>query len=268
MASSNLNQYLEESAKKRNSISINVHDISPVTEEIARVVLTLNSLDVDPSDLYHEIASKFKNKVVPISGSFRKLQSPVLPAIHGFISRNNEVIAYTKDVQDRFRQTARNVMMDKSDESLWSLKETPSGKFLVREANSEISELVELAFTRQPRVPECANVVVPALEQGEVAAFIDTDLCEVDYGYVIASLNNGTHYEIASLGDTQSKRVPAELVVAAVHPNGEDRKAAPQVASANMMDKDAIKKYYAQLYSYAPLFNEKLVTAIDNIAVL
>lgn len=272
MAKLDLDKIVAGLTKKSNGLSLNVHDFQPINAQLARVVLTVNTLDVSSEELYHAVCAKFNEQVSPVAGSFRKLASTVMPAIHGFVARNNEVIPYTKESAGRFRQTASNILMDKQDESLWTMRKTASGTFLVRDVNSEIGELVQLAKSnsvRHQRVPTCASVVVPALEVGEIAAFVNPDVCELEHGYVIATLNEGSHYEIATLGESQSQPIASDLIIAAAFPNGTDKEAAPQVASvSNMMDKQALKDYYQKLWSYAPAYYEKFTQAIDALAVM
>jgi hypothetical protein len=272
VAKLNLDAIVATLNKKNSGLSLNVHDFQPINSQLARVVLTVNTLDVSAEELYHAVCSKFNEQVSPVAGSFRRLASTVMPAIHGFVARNAEVVAYTKENASRYRQTASNILMDKEDESLWTMRKTASGTFLVRDVNSEIGELVQLAkinSVKHQRVPTCSSVVVPALEVGEIAAYINPDICELEHGYVIASLNNGTHYEIAALGEQESQAIPADLIVAAAFPNDSDREASPQVAAPqSMTDKAALREYYSRIYSYNPSFYENFVKGIDALAVM
>lgn len=272
MAKLNVDKIVSGLQTFNKGLSLNIHDFQQVNSQLARVVITLNTLDVQADELYQAVCAKFNEQVAPVAGSFRKLGSTVMPAIHGFVARNSEVIPYTKQIAGRYRQTASNILMDKEDESLWTLRKTAAGSFLVRDVNSEIGELVQLAKTtgiKHARIPTCASVVVPALEVGEIAAFVNPDVAELEHGYVIASLNGGTHYEIATLGESQSQVVQADLIVAAAFPNGEDRKASPQVAAPqSMTDKTALKDYYKSIYGYNPTFFEVFTKAIDSMAVM
>lgn len=272
MAKLNIDRAIANIAKRNKGISLNIHDFLPVNKQLARVVITTNTLDCSADDLYHAVCAKFNEQVAPVAGSFRRLASTIMPAIHGFVARNAEVIPYTKENASRFRQTASNILMDTEDESLWTMRKTASGTFLVRDVNSEIGELVQLAKVvgvRHQRIPQCASVVVPALEVGEIAAYVNPDICELEHGYVIASLNGGTHYEIAALGESESQSIPLDLIVAAAFPNGSDREASPQVAAPqSMTDKSALKEYYSKLYSYNPGYYEQFIHSIDSLAVM
>lgn len=272
MAKLDLDKIVAGIQKRNSGLSLNIHDFQPINAQLARVVLTVNTLDVQPDELYHAVCAKFNEQVAPVAGSFRRLASTIMPAIHGFVARNSEVVPYTKENAGRYRQTASNVLMDKEDESLWTMRKTASGTFLVRDVNTEIGELVQLAKVggvKHARVPTCANVVVPALEVGEIAAYINPDLCELEHGYVIASLNGGTHYEIAALGESESQPIAADMIVAAAFPNGSDREASPQVASPqSSLDKNALKEYYSRIYGYNPAFFERFVQGIDALAVM
>jgi hypothetical protein len=245
--------------------TLNVNDYEMVTPTLARVMLTYTG-DVPRSqeEIRAEVARMFQGLASPVAESFRKVQNGV---VAGYIKTSREVREFDPSVvtAGKMKEMAANLLMDKTDESLWEKKSGASGDYLVRQGNDDLSGLVHLATNKQIGQPTFAHLASMPAEQKEFAAFVSTESEEVEHGYVVASADN--KMTVVPFGADAAVEIQTAQLVEVINLDGEDAKAlgtvmAPEVAA----DKGAMVEYYRKAYSYAPDYIQKIIDIINQHA--
>lgn len=259
-------------AARINLFNVTVQDYKMVTPTLARVVLSWTGGQPDRNEVVSGISQLFNGLATPVEASFRNLQNtgPVSVTI-GFVKANREIKDYTTEIagnKGRFKAMASNLLMDREDESLWEVKSSGTGKYLVKQGNEDLSELVHLARTHRGTLPSLAQIAcVPAATQ-EFAAYVDTKTQEVLHGYVVEStmVKGRQKLKVLSIeGDGEVDVVDEDQLVEVVQLDGKDQEAAKLKMSAEVAaDRGAMVAYYTKMFGYAPDYLKKIIEAIDS----
>lgn len=249
---------------KDHSVTANIHDSEMINDKLAKVVCTFNTV-ATRSEMYLAVAHLFKGLAAPIEGSFRTVQTAGLTAMVGFVAANVEVKPYEKAEVAKMKVMASNLLMDKDDESLWQVNSSGNEKYLVRQGHEDLSELVVLAKVRQHNVPRLDNLVTTSIQKSEYVSYVHPELCEVKFGYVLAS--DDDKLEVLPRDEDDSEEISTEMVIESAFLKGSDTQVAVEAGAnppANASDKASMKSYYKEMFSYAPEYYSELEKIIDS----
>lgn len=263
-----LERVLHNFSSRTPRVVASVTDCHMKSKTLARVTLAFNTMDATRKECEQAVAALFDGLAAPVEGSFRPIRSGGLPAYVGFIRANREVKNLTDEIQASLKVVSSNLLLDKADDSLWEIKQGPSGdRYLCKQGNEDLAELVAASVSTQFGVPNLNRVMASLPSPMEYAAFVNPESEEVQFGYVIAS--EGGKVQIAKRvnGEVNEVEVDATLLVeVASFKNAEIHKevAAPSAQG----DKAAMKDYYKRLYSYNPEYYAQVEKMIDQHAFL
>lgn len=259
-------------ANRINLFNVTVQDYKMVTPTLARVVLSWTGSQPDRSEVVAGISALFNGLASPVEASFRNLQNtgPVNVTI-GFVKANREVKDYTTEIaadKTRFKAMASNLLMDREDESLWEVKSSGTSKYLVKQGNEDLSELVHLARTHRGTLPTLAQIASVPAETQEFAAYVDKQTQEVMHGYVVESsiVKGRQRVKVLSVeGNGEVDTVDEDQLVEVVQLDGKDQEAAKLKMSAEVAaDRGAMVSYYTKMFGYAPDYLKKVIEIIDS----
>jgi len=195
-----------------------------------------------------------------IEGSFRRLKGypDYRPVMAGFLCPNVEVRDYKEE--STYKVMASNILMDPEDESLWKLSTSESGnKYLTRQGQEDLSELLSIARTRDPSIPTVASLASDVVNR-EYVAYVDPTEYKMLYGYGIPASAGTT--EVVERNTGKSVIVSNALIVEIAALNDSDvftEVAAPE-------DEKGMRDYYKEVYEYAPEYYSMLEEIIRNRA--
>lgn len=256
---------LDAVAAKINTFTMNVNDYEMVTPTLARVMLTYTGeVPMQHEEIRAQVAKLFDGLASPVAESFRKVTHGV---IAGFVKTAREVREFDANLvtAGKMKEMASNLLMDKTDESLWEKKSGASGDYIVRQGNDDLSKLVHLAHHRQMGQPTFAHLASMPAEQKEFAAFVSSDSEEVEHGYVVASANG--KMTVVPYGSDEPVEVQVAQLVEVINLDGEDsKKLGTQMAAEVASDKSAMVEYYRKAYSYAPDYVQMIIDMINQHA--
>lgn len=245
--------------------TLNVNDYDMVTPTLARVMLTYTgNVPRSQEEVRASVAALFKGHAAPVAESFRKVTEGT---IAGFIKTSREVREFDSGMvtAGKMKEMAANLLMDKTDESLWEKKSGAAGDYLVRQGNDDLSGLVHLATHKKLGQPTFAHLASMPAETKEFAAYVSTDSEEVEHGYVVASADG--KMTIIPVGAEEGVEVQTAQLVEVINLDGEDAKAAGGVMAAEVAaDKGAMIEYYRKMFGYAPDYLQKIIDIINQHA--
>jgi hypothetical protein len=248
-----------------SGFTLNVNDYDMVTPTLARVMLTYTgNIPRSQEEIRASVAQLFKGHASPVADSFRKVTEGT---VAGFIKTSREVREFDSGMvtAGKMKEMAANLLMDKTDESLWEKKSGAAGDYLVRQGNDDLSGLVHLATNKQLGQPTFAHLASMPAETKEFAAYVSTDTEEVEHGYVVASADG--KMTVIPVGAEDAVEVQTAQLVEVINLDGEDAKAAGGVMAAEVAaDKGAMIEYYRKMFSYAPDYLQKIIDIIGQHA--
>ncbi|QJT70888.1 hypothetical protein GR7B_00090 [Vibrio phage vB_VcorM_GR7B] len=243
-----------------------------VNPALAKVIVTLSSTPKTREEANTAIANVFGNKVSPVRDSFRTIDiSPYTGRVvlSGFIAPNVESMPLTEEVASRMREMSSNILMDEVDSSMWQVSASESGaKFITRQFQEDLSELVSLASTRNKEVANVEATIEPigsevSIEAAEYVAFVNTETAAVDYGYRV------TENSIISTDSfTVVAGVDASQVVQVVNMNGMDVNAEIASNFDDLSDPQQLKDYFVAVAQSNPDFYVQLETELENSSLV
>lgn len=245
--------------------TLNVNDYEMVTPTLARVMITYTGeVPQSQEEVRAGIARLFEGQASPVAESFRKVTAGV---IAGFVKTAREVREFDQAVvtAGKMKEMAANLLMDKTDESLWEKKSGASGEYLVRQGNDDLSGLVHLATNRQMGQPTFAHLASMPAETKEFAAFVSKTSEEVEHAYVIAS--NEGKMTVLPFGSEDAVEIETAQLVEVLHLEAADVKGAgSEMAAEVAADKQAFIEYVRKWFSYAPDYVQKWIDMINQHA--
>lgn len=248
--------------------TLNLQDYEMITPTLARVCLTMSGKAPIREEVRASIASLFKGLASPVASSFRELSSTGgLRTFVGFVKASHEVRQIEDVDTTKMKAMASNLLMDETDKSLWEIRNGAGTKYLVKQGEEDLSELATSLYQKKSGLPTLAHVASVPSEVREFAAYVDTKMEEVQYGYVVAS-ENGNMKIVAYDSDSEDLvDVKPEQLVEVVNLDGEDEKEfGRQLATAANMDRQAMVEYYRQAYMHSPDYLQKIIDMIDQHA--
>lgn len=270
-----INKYAAAKANTKPTAHLLRYEL--VTPSIAKVVATV-SHDAGVQDNRAALASLFQGRATPIANSFREINTNnpqgQRMAMVGFVAANVLAQELTDEVSANFKEVAKNVLMDEHDRTMWQVTEHAGRKFIRRQHQEDLSELMHetatvanVGISRQ--YTEISSLMVDTSGDFNVIAFVDPESLTIRTGYVCeqASFENG--FQIAALckDSTDLVHVDERLVVQCaynVDPNNQLSSAVAE--TAGFADSETLKRYYAKVYGFSPEYLRELDDEIDQQA--
>lgn len=252
-----------------------LYDFEPVTAsvkegkaEVFKVVATFSGFSETPAkkDLFNALASATDCKAAPIENSFRKI--PSSNSYVGFMAKNYEVRVYEPE---GMRVLASNLLMDETDNSLWEVRSNDDAKFLVRQQEDDLSDLVALASVkvanRNLEVPVLSSLSTPVARENEVAAYVDEKTLEVSYGIILAA--NEEEAQIINMETKEVANVKAEYIIElASFDYKETQKEFSAVAVPEIETASSMEDYWFKVYGQFPEFWAEFKKILEDRAVV
>lgn len=270
-----INKYAEAKANSKPHAHLLRYEL--VTPQIAKVVATV-SHDAGLADNRAALASLFQGRATPIANSFRQIETfngqGQRLAMVGFVAANVLAQELTPEIQASFKEVAKNVLMDEHDRTMWQVAEVGGRKFIRRQHQEDLSELMHetatvanVGISRQ--YTEISSLTIDTQGDFNVIAFVDPESLSIRTGYVCehASFENGFQLAALCKDSTDLVHVDERLVVQCaynVDPNNQLTQALQE--TAGFADADTLKRYYAKVYGFSPEYLRELDEEIDQQA--
>ena len=256
------------------SVTANIHDAVQVTPTLFKIIATFSTLSAEPHLLQQAVAASLSNDFSVVENSFRRLKSQQQAAV-GFIRVNtvskpydDTAVASLQLMRGDSKQTAGNLLMDETDQSLWSVQASGDSKYLVRQAPENLSELVQMARVRAFNVPRLGQMALASLQSNDYIAFVHPVTQEIAHGFKVAE-DADTIKVLCGVGETVD--VNPDLVVESAHLGDAIVQHAVE-AKIDLPDqaksKSDMTSYYEVLYGKAPEFFTELKDIIQRHAAL
>lgn len=258
---------LTAAASRINLFSLNIHDSREITPTLHRVVLSYTgNPPSEPSEIHSQIAKLLDGHGTPVVGSFSSLtRDGEIKSMIGFVKASRPIIEFNEEVKanatGRFKAMASNLLMDKTDESMWEIKSGATGQYLAKQSHIDMSELVHLATARVHGLPKFGQIASAPVQPREFASFVDKDSEEVMHGFVVASTEDTIKVmcvetsTVIEAGYDQLVEV-AELTEEEAKIKGMEM--APEVAASE----STMIEYYRKAYPYAPEYVNQIIEMI------
>lgn len=252
--------------KRMPRVVANVHDHKEITPRLFKVITTFNTMKARHEELLAAISTCLGNLGTPIEGSFRVIASAGMPCAVGFVVANRVVRDYNEQAESaNYRVMAANILMDKADESLWELRQVGNDKYLTRQSEEDLAELIVMAKTRNVNVPSLRHIASSPVGNNEFVAYVSAAHEDMRYGYVVASEDQKVTVQPT---EGESEEVHSEQIVESAFMKDADKEIREAVgAAANPSDKSTMEDYYRKMFSYAPEYFRELKAIIDSHSV-
>jgi hypothetical protein len=246
---------------KLRTKTVALTDYQMVRDNLARVVIAKTG-DWTKDEFLQQVTSMFNSLAIPVRDSFKELAGS--NTVVGFVYSTPDIRTFETEDEGKYRALASNILMDTEDRTTWELKEGASGKYLCRHGMEDLSELAQGICTRRGNSPRLSSIAISAgVAPQEFVAWVDSDEGEVSYGYAVERDEDSGKLSVLSSTTNEVKEISEDLVVHAVHLNGEDQKMANMTLAANS-DKGNMTEYYKKLFSYAPEYVAEIIKMINQ----
>lgn len=263
----NMDRVAAKFAEKAHAVTASIHDYQQITPQLVKVVATFSTLDASETQLNTALARLFGGNARPVEGSFRQLRGSSVPAAVGFVCANTIVKEYDSAEVASMKVLASNLLMSAEDESLWEVRSSGNAKYLAKQTQDDLSELVALAKVRSVNTPKLSSIAVASVQQSEFVAFVDKATLDMRYGFVVKA-SEDTMTVVDTEGD--EVEVDNETLVESAFLNGDDKEYAEKagIELPAQGDKQAMIDYYREVYSYDKDYADMLVSIINQHAAL
>lgn len=254
---------LADLASKVRTFTLNLQDYEMIAPAIARVCVTVSGNAPVKEQVRASLSELFKGLASPVASSFRHLTTAGgMQVLVGFVKSAHEVRAMEDVDQSKMKAMASNLLMDKTDESMWEIRNGSTGKFLVKQGDEDLAELAQSLHTKKSGLPTLAYVQQLPVLKREFAAWVDIGSEEVQHGYVVES--SADKLTVIAHGDDDVSEIEVAQLVEVVNLDGEDIKAYGMELAADGMDRAAMVEYYKKAYGYSPDYVQKIIDMIDQ----
>ena len=238
--------------------TLNIYDYQ-VKANVAKVLVSYTG-DIGRDDFYKMISQKMKGLASPVHNSFRKMREGIAL---GFLRANREVRVESDEViSKRYKNIASaNLLMDKQDDSLWSVEKGTSGKFLTRHGDEDLASLIQKAGYRRPELPRLSMINTASVAQKDFVAFVSADN-DVDHGFVLNAKTDKV--DVVSFDRLASVTINPESIISVASVDIPEKLHALVSASLTEDQKKKEKDYWTQLYGYGPDFLRETIKQVDE----
>lgn len=223
----------------RSNVVANTTGFDPINDDLCRIRVEVhNARTMDAKAIRHAISAALGEGIEPVAGTFQQL-----PEIAGVATREyvglvtkglcTRVVAQA-DLNSGYSTvtTAKNVLMDNTDNKVWNLTQAGNGQaVLSRQVDEDLTELLAMARMTNTKNRNYKDALVCMANTASYSRFYNPVIKTIDHGYVCGSEANG-EIVIAS-------RTLNDLV------NVDDRMI---VTSTNIHTDDAEYNIHASLY--------------------
>lgn len=248
--------------------TVNITDYQIQSPTLAKVVISTTG-PVDREFIKSELSRKLGGQAIPVAASFKQVTPN--QAV-GFI-RANKAVRTVSDKELLSASTAgsnyvkmgANVLMDKTDDSLWEVKTGASGRYLTRQDQEDLTALVASATQRRTDVARLSQITIAKAAAQELVAFVDMD-GDMDYGFATAT--NDERVRVVSF----KRRTPVEASytnVVSITPVAVPAAIHKQVlASMTPAEKSNANAYWEKLYYWAPDYLRQIQEDVNQGTVV
>lgn len=243
--------------------TVNIVDFKLKSPTLAKVIISFTG-KIDSEFLRETLARKLGHSAAVVAASFKEVRAGVAV---GFIRANQAVRVLDGNEEKltaKYRVMSSNILMDKSDQSLWDMKVGASGKYLTCRAQEDLSELVAATVQRRSDVPRLAHIAIAKAAQSELVAYVDEN-GDMDHGFAIAT--NEDQVRVLSY----ARRIPVTVdydSVVSIYPVDVPKTIQREVSASLTADqKKVAKDYYTRLYGYNPEYMNMVIQQINESAV-
>jgi hypothetical protein len=259
-----MNFEINASGIERNTVSIT--DFDMVAAKVARVVLAFTG-NLDKDEITAALSAKLKHMATPIENSFRMVKANVAV---GYIRANTPVrVVEDNEIRASYKVIAKNILMDRDDETLWEVKTGASGKFLARSGSEDLSDLVAAGTTRRHDVPRLAQMSIASVAKREFVAFASKS-GDMDYGFCVGVAAD--RIKVVSASTQEVEIIPIETVASVIPVGGAKipRETHNRIVKAGISREDANQEieYYRRLYSYDQAYLNEVIRQVEGTASL
>lgn len=261
------NVNMDSVAARVSLFSVNLHDYRALTSSLFRVVLSYTGeLPEDQSELHKQVSSMLKGSGVPVVGSFSALtRQGDIKSLVGFVKASRQILpmdevkASAKD--GRFKAMASNLLMDKTDSSMWEIRSGAAGKYLAKQEHEDLSELVHMATASVHGIPRFATMAHMNVAPREFASLVDANTEEVVHGFVVASTDD--KIKIVSFETKEVIEASYDQLIEVNELSEEEAKVPGMEMAAEIGNDEAgMIAYYQKAYGYAPEYVQKIIDII------
>jgi hypothetical protein len=238
--------------------TVNITDFKMINPLVAKVVIGYTG-HVDREFIRNSLTAKLQNSATPVVSSFKEVKPGVAV---GFVKATKDIRQISdKQITAGYRSIGGNVLMDKSDNSLWGVKSGAAGKYLVRQEQEDLSALVQAAAQRRVDIPRLNQIAIAAAAAKELVAFVDMD-GDMDYGFAM----KGTTEKVKVMSFARRCEVTVDYdSVVSIYPIQIPKQLSAQVlASMTPAEKSNAKAYWDKLFFYAPDYLRQIKEYVDQ----
>ena len=254
---------------RAKTTTMRLEDKKQVGDKVARVTMQFNQLPTK-EEIKEHLASAFKNAVEPVEHSFRLHPSAGLrQVVTGFVRKGKATLP--KGSEKSMEQIAKNVWMDKVDQSIWQVGDDGE---LVKTATGadDLSAVLDIPNLSpvNPRAPVVAGMHVASMAPDPTAdtryiCFVDAEYATVSFGAQISD------ERVFDRNDLQSIEIAEDLVVDIEHLRGMDRIVSSSEDDDNEPDdftEEALAKYYKHVFRFNPDYFDKVEKVVTKRSLL
>jgi len=269
---------MESNMEKLNLTSVlagivpaSVTEYKMINDRLAQVIVSASDRHLS-KDIRSSVEASVGEAVSLVRDSFRWLNAEKTAMI-GFVALATPQRLLDTDTPEKagFRMVAKNMYLSEEDESVWEMKKSAAGTYMVRNGHDNLAELLETARV-SPRgaTPRMASVVNASSMPTEFVAFVNSlgsAQPSMDYGFVVKSDKDGLSVVTATYSKPVTIRhteVVSSYTLDAQTIEREVRAGAARVNAA--VDKSDMIDYYKKLYSYAPDYLKLVIKEINEIS--
>lgn len=248
-----------------------VHSFEDLGNGVALVVCS-HTHNAGQKDNFEALANSLGERARPIAGSFRTLpygsNSRVVSV--GYVAANTMIEELTPGRERQMKAVAKNVLMDDADATLWDVSESAGQRFIRRQGHENIAEVLScVASVRRDISTTASEVGFSYPQAGTYVAFVDKTTQAMNYGFVVASDDNGL--QVLPRDGDDLMEVENSMIVANVHDvDTKDQYLKRSLAKveAGTISAEKLKEYYRRVYTYSPDYLALVEKTIEKQASL
>jgi len=250
---------------KINVNTVNLNDFEMITPTIAKVVVSFTG-DFKGEQFLEAVAKLFVKEnaaslAQPIRDSWKKLTRN---SAVGFISANPEVRTYEVEEKGKYRTIAKNLLMDRDDETTWELVKSEAGEYLCRRGMDDLSEVSTTLRSHKVGIPSLMQLAFSAVARNEFIAFVDKKEAEVDYGFVVGKSKTNNPIVLSQTSE-KPMEVDSKCIIHSTALSKEDKQPEGFKELAAESDEQKVIKYWQTYYRYSPEYVNMFIDMIKSM---
>lgn len=247
-----------------NTKTLSLNDYRIISDTLAEVVVSCTG-NMTRDELTVSLSKLLKEELHPVQGSFTWLNSGVAV---GFVSLSPAVQPIEGDSQlASYKQLASNMYMDEEDDSLWEMREGAAGKYLVRQSQEELPQVLSsVRSSRRAGIPALSSVVRTPVKENELVSFVHGDI--LDHGVCIGKSKTNDHPVVLSINNpSKPLSVDPRLIVATSSIDFSKFEEVTRVTAA-LPDPVTVIDYWTRVFGHDPEYLAKLIRGVEEQAAI